>query len=303
MFWENNMTDSNITFIGLGNMGGPMAQNLQKAGFALTVFDLVPATVKTLTDLGAKSAATIAEAVKNADIIITMLPADKHMRSVYLNADGVIAHAKKTALLIDSSTISAALAREVGTEAEKKGISFIDAPVSGGTAAAAAGTLTFIVGGKVENMERAKTVLEKMGKAVLHAGPTGAGQVAKICNNMLLAVHMIGSCEALNLGAKHGLDAKILSDILMKSSGRNWSLEVYNPMPGVMDKVPASRGYSGGFGTDLMIKDLGLAMESASAVSASTPLGALARQLYQLHSQAGNGKTDFSGIFQMIAAK
>jgi 3-hydroxyisobutyrate dehydrogenase len=152
-------------------------------------------------------------------------------------------------------------------------------------------------------MERAKPVLEKMGKAVLHAGPSGAGQVAKICNNMLLAIHMIGSCEALNLGAQHGLDPKVLSDIMMKSSGRNWSLEVYNPMPGVMDKVPASRGYSGGFGTDLMIKDLGLAMDAASGVSAATPLGALARQLYQMHSQLGHGKTDFSGIFETIAKK
>lgn len=289
-----------IAFIGLGNMGGPMALNLVKAGYKLTVFDLVPAAVKTLTDAGASSAASIADAAKSGDVVITMLPATEHVREVYLGKGGVLESAKKGVLLIDSSTINADAAREVAEKAIAQGFEMIDAPVSGGTAGAAAGTLTFIVGGEAKTLDKAKPILEKMGKNVMHAGSAGAGQVAKICNNMLLAIQMIGTAEALNLGMAHGLDAKVLSDIMFKSSGRNWVLELYNPVPGVMEKVPASRDYSGGFGSDLMLKDLGLSQEAALAKRTATPLGSLARQLYQLHSQNGGGKLDFSSVIKMI---
>jgi 3-hydroxyisobutyrate dehydrogenase len=292
-----------IAFIGLGNMGGPMALNLARAGYKMTVFDIMPEAVKTLTDAGATSGADIQATVREADIVITMLPGNDHVRKVYTGDNGIFASAKKGALLIDSSTINAELAREVSTAAEQKGFEMIDAPVSGGTAGAAAGTLTFIIGGEEGIVAKARPILEKMGKNIMHAGKNGAGQVVKMCNNMLLAIHMIGSAEALNLGAAYGLDAKTLSDIMMKSSGRNWSLEVYNPMPGVMDNVPASRGYTGGFGTDLMLKDLGLAQEMAQSKSAYTPMGTLAHDLYAEHSKNGKGKLDFSSVFQMIQEK
>lgn len=290
-----------IGFIGLGNMGGPMALNLLKAGYRLTVFDMVPDAVKKLTDAGATAAEDVATTVKDADIVITMLPGSKHVQTVYLDANGVLAYAKEGALLIDSSTINADVARDVAAAAAQKKFRMLDAPVSGGTAGAAAGTLTFIVGGDAADLDTARPLLEKMGKNIFHAGASGAGQLAKICNNMLLAVLMIGTSEALNMGTAGGLDPKVLSEIMSKSSGRNWTLEVYNPMPGVMDNVPASRGYTGGFGTDLMLKDLGLAMEIAEAAGASTPLGAHARDLYKAHSESGSGKLDFSSILQMIA--
>lgn len=289
-----------IGFIGLGNMGAPMALNLVKGGYHVTVYDVVPAAVSALVQSGAVGAASIAEAVREAEVVMTMLPGSEHVQKVYMGAGGVFESARKKALLIDSSTISADVARAVSLAAAEKGFDMIDAPVSGGTVGAAAGTLTFIIGGKEAAVERAKPVLEKMGKNFMHAGGHGAGQIAKICNNMLLAILMIGTSEALNLGAAYGLDPKVLSGIMSKSSGRNWALEVYNPMPGVMENVPASRGYSGGFGTNLMVKDLGLAEEAALSVKASTPLGSLARQLYQMHSLAGNGTLDFSSIFGMI---
>lgn len=291
-----------IAFIGLGNMGGPMALNLCKAGYKLTVFDLMPDAVKKLTDEGAAAADDIASAVKDADIVITMLPGNDHVKKVYLE-DGILAHAKAGALLIDSSTINADVARDVAAAARKKSFRMIDAPVSGGTAGAAAGTLTFIVGGEAADLESARVLLEKMGKNIFHAGASGAGQMAKICNNMLLAILMIGTSEALNLGLRGGLDPKVLSEIMSKSSGRNWALEVYNPMPGVMDNVPASRGYTGGFGTDLMLKDLGLAMEIAGSADVSTPLGTHARDLYKAHSEAGHGKLDFSSILKLVEAQ
>lgn len=292
-----------IAFIGLGNMGGPMALNLARAGYRMTVFDIMPDAVKTLTDAGAAAGADIAATVRDADVIITMLPGNDHVRKVYTGDNGILAVAKKGAMLIDSSTINAELAKEVAGLAAQKGVEMIDAPVSGGTAGAAAGTLTFIIGGDTAVVAKARPILEKMGKNIMHAGNSGAGQVVKMCNNMLLAIHMIGSAEALNLGASYGLDPKVLSDIMMKSSGRNWSLEVYNPMPGVMDNVPASREYTGGFGTDLMLKDLGLAQEMAASKKAHTPLGTLARDLYAAHSKAGSGKLDFSSIFKMIREK
>ncbi|MBI1216713.1 MAG: 3-hydroxyisobutyrate dehydrogenase [Alphaproteobacteria bacterium] len=287
---------TNIGFIGLGNMGGPMAQNLVKAGFAVTAHDIVPQAVQKLAEAGATPAATTAETVKNADIVITMLPAGEHVETAYLGAGGILENAKPGALLIDCSTINAQTARQVAAAAKGKGFDMLDAPVSGGTAGAAAGTLTFIIGGDDAALERARPVLEKMGKNIMHAGKNGAGQVAKICNNMLLGVMMIGTAEALNMGAKNGLDPKTLSGIMAKSSGRNWALEVYNPMPGVMENVPAARGYEGGFGTDLMLKDLTLAQAAAEAGGAETPLGKAAREIYARHSADGHGKLDFSSI-------
>ena len=290
-----------IAFIGLGNMGSPMALNLVKAGYPLTVYDVVPDAVKKLAEAGAVPAASIAEAVAKTDVVVTMLPATEHAKAVYLSGDGIIASARKGALLIDSSTINADAAKEIARAAADKKFDMIDAHVSGGVAGAQGASLTFIVGGDPKTLERARPILEKMGKNVMHAGASGAGQIAKICNNMLLGILMIGTSEALNLGVANGLDPKVLSSIIAKSSGRNWALEIYNPMPGVMENVPASRGYAGGFGSQLMAKDLGLAQEAAQAAHAATPLGAAAWDLYRKHIGAGNAKLDFSSIFQLIS--
>ncbi|EIT71915.1 MULTISPECIES: 3-hydroxyisobutyrate dehydrogenase [Hydrocarboniphaga] len=291
-----------IAFIGLGNMGGPMALNLLKAGHQLQVYDLSAAALETAKAAGASVAASPAQAVANAGIVISMLPASRHVESLYLgasaNEQGLLQHIKPGTLVIDCSTIAPASSRKVATAAQALDIVFIDAPVSGGTAGAAAGTLSFIVGGDAGAFERAKPVLEKMGKNLFHAGAVGAGQVAKIANNMLLAIHMAGTAEALALGVANGLDPKVLSEIMLKSSGRNWSLEVYNPWPGVQDGVPASRGYSGGFGSALMLKDLGLAAEASIASGSAIPLGELARNLYALHS-ASSGTLDFSSIVDL----
>ncbi|MHC6802963.1 3-hydroxyisobutyrate dehydrogenase, partial [Vibrio antiquarius] len=261
-----------IAFIGLGNMGAPMAKNLLKANLNVEVFDLNPNAVAELTALGALSADSVKQAVQGASVVVTMLPASQHVQSVYLGQDGILDSVDSGTLLIDSSTIDPATARLVGEKALQLGISFVDAPVSGGVAGAAAGTLTFIVGGSQENFVQAKVVLSHMGKNIFHAGDAGAGQVAKICNNMMLGILMSGTCEALNLGMENGLDPKVLSDIMLQSSGRNWALELYNPCPGVMENTPASNGYQGGFMSQLMAKDLGLAMEAAVASQTSTPM-------------------------------
>jgi len=289
-----------IAFIGLGNMGTPMAHNLLRASYQVSVYDLSAAAMDALASAGARAASSAADAVREADIVISMLPANDHVRELYLGAGGVLAAASPKALLIDCSTVAADVAKEVSTAAAARGFAMLDAPVSGGTAGAAAGTLTFIVGGDEAALERARAVLGAMGKNIFHAGGAGAGQVAKICNNMLLGVLMAGTAEALNLGVAHGLDPKVLSDIMAKSSGRNWALELYNPWPGVMQGTPASRGYSGGFGSSLMLKDLGLAQQAALSAHAATPLGGLARQLYQLHQQGGNGQLDFSSIVNLF---
>lgn len=293
---------SSIAFIGLGNMGAPMANNLIKAGHHLAVFDLVPGAVNSLADAGARAAASAADAVKGAEIVVTMLPASKHVESLYLDSD-LLGAIDPDALVIECSTIAPDSARKVAQAAQARGLAMIDAPVSGGTAGAAAGTLTFIVGGETAAFERAMPVLQAMGKNIFHAGPAGAGQVAKICNNMLLGILMAGTSEALALGVANGLDPKVLSDIVAKSSGRNWATELYNPWPGVMDNAPASKGYAGGFGVDLMLKDLGLAAEAALSTRSSIPLGELARNLYSLHSGDGNGKLDFSSIVNLYTNK
>lgn len=288
-----------IAFIGLGNMGAPMALNLLKAGHALKVFDLSEKALKQAAEAGASVASSARDAVTGADCVITMLPASAHVEKLYLG-DDLLAGVRADALVIDCSTIAPESARRVAAAAQARGIAMIDAPVSGGTGGAAAGTLTFIVGGSAESLERARPLLEKMGKNIFHAGDAGAGQVAKICNNMLLGVLMAGTAEALALGVANGLDVKVLSDIISKSSGRNWATELYNPWPGVMPNVPASKGYEGGFGVDLMLKDLGLAAEAALAVRAATPLGELARNLYAMHSAQGNGGLDFSSILGLV---
>ncbi|MBF6615915.1 3-hydroxyisobutyrate dehydrogenase [Pollutimonas thiosulfatoxidans] len=294
---------SRIAFIGLGNMGSPMAQNLLKAGHELRVFDLVPAAVQTLTQAGAQAAASALEAVKDVDVVISMLPASKHVEGLYLGDSGLLQHIASGTLVLECSTIAPESARKVAQAARDKGVRMIDAPVSGGTGGAVAGTLTFIVGGEPADLEAARGYLEKMGKNIFHAGGAGAGQVAKICNNMLLGILMAGTSEALALGAANGLDPKVLSDIIAKSSGRNWATELYNPWPGVMDHAPASKQYAGGFGVDLMLKDLGLAAESALHARASVPLGELARNLYSLHSAQGHGGLDFSSILKLYQAK
>ncbi|WP_435103871.1 3-hydroxyisobutyrate dehydrogenase [Arhodomonas sp. AD133] len=291
---------SRIAFIGLGNMGGPMAGNLLQAGHEVTVFDLVPEAVATLTDAGAKSADSAVAAAAGAEVVITMLPAGHHVRSVYMDGGGLLDNVSDDTLLVDCSTIAAEDARAVAEAARERGIAFVDAPVSGGVAGAKAGTLTFICGGDAQAVENARPVLEVMGKAVFHAGPSGAGQVGKMCNNMLLAVLMIGTSEALNLAEAHGLDPAVLSEVMKASSGSNWALQVYNPYPGVMEGAPASNGYRPGFMVDLMAKDLGLAMNMATATGTATPLGSVARNLYTTHSTHGNGQRDFSSILQFL---
>ncbi len=290
----------NIAFFGIGLMGAPMAQNLLKAGHSLTVFDLNLALAEPLVANGAVTAATPAEAAAGCAAVVSMLPHDGAVRGLYLGENGLLARLPRGTLVIDCSTVSAECASEVSKAAHALGLAMIDAPVSGGVAGAAAGTLSFLCGGTADDLERARPLLEAMGKNVMHAGGPGAGAVAKICNNMLLAIHMIGTCEALQLGVDNGLDPKVLSEIMLKSSGRNWSLELYNPYPGVMETAPASREYSGGFQVALMHKDLGLAMQAAQKSQSTTPLGALAKQLYSLQVAQGKAKLDFSSILQLL---
>jgi len=289
-----------VAFIGLGNMGGPMAANLVKAAHAVTVFDLSEAACGQLRAAGAAIAPSAAAAAVGAEYVLSMLPAGKHVAATYLGESGLLARLDASTTVIDCSTIDAATAREVGETAAAQGIGFMDSPVSGGVAAAAAGTLAFMCGGTAATFDKAKLILKDMGRNIFHAGPAGAGQVAKGCNNMLLAIHMIGTCEALEMGARNGLDPKVLSEIMLASSGRNWSLEVYNPYPGVMENAPASKGYKPGFMVDLMVKDLGLAMEIAQQCDFANPMGQLARELYSQHQQAGNGQMDFSSILEKL---
>ncbi|AKN27397.1 3-hydroxyisobutyrate dehydrogenase [Stutzerimonas stutzeri] len=286
-----------IGFIGLGNMGAPMAHNLLKAGHQLSVFDLNTAAVDNLVGAGAlpvDSPTAIAQG--NAELIITMLPAAPHVKSVYLGENGLIASSRAGVMLIDCSTIDPHSAREVAKAAAEHGNPMLDAPVSGGTGGAAAGTLTFMVGGSDADFDRAQPILAAMGKNIVHCGAAGNGQVAKVANNMLLGISMIGVAEAMALGVALGMDAKTLAGVINTSSGRCWSSDTYNPFPGVLDNVPASRGYSGGFGSDLMLKDLGLATEAAKQVRQPVILGALAQQLYQSFSAQGHGGLDFSAI-------
>ena len=292
-----------IAFIGLGNMGGPMAINLHKAGHSVKAFDLSADALAKVKAEGVQIAASAQDAVQGAEAIVTMLPASQHVEGLFLGNGNLLASIAKGTLVIDSSTIAAATSQKVAKAAEAAGIDFIDAPVSGGTGGAIAGTLTFMVGGSTAQLERARPLLEKMGANIFHAGAVGAGQTAKICNNMLLGILMVGTSEAIALGVANGLDPKVLSEIMRRSSGGNWALEKYNPYPGVHENAPASKGYTGGFGTDLMLKDLGLSQENATAVKASTPLGGMARAIYAAHSIAGHGGEDFSSVIKMLQKK
>ncbi|MBB5767404.1 3-hydroxyisobutyrate dehydrogenase [Xanthomonas euroxanthea] len=292
---------SKIAFIGLGNMGGPMAANLSKAGHQLRVFDLVPAALDAAVAAGAHAASSAHDTLADAEIVISMLPASRHVEGLYLGEGGILAQIPAAALVIDCSTIAPASARKLAAEAQARGLAMLDAPVSGGTAGAAAGSLTFIVGGAAEVLERARPVLQAMGKNIFHVGDNGAGQVAKLCNNMALGVIMAATGEALALGVAQGLDPAVLSQMMAVSTGHSWATEVCNPWPGVLPNAPASRGYSGGFGNDLMLKDLGLVAESAVQAGVSIPLGELARNLYAMNSQAGNGALDFSSVIKLVA--
>lgn len=294
-----------IAFLGLGNMGGPMAKNLLASGHDLTVFDLVEAACVALAAKGASAAASAAEAAEGADVIISMLPAGKHVAKTFLGDEGLLAKVSNDTLILDASTIDAATAREVGEAAAALGIDFMDTPVSGGVAAAAAGTLAFMCGGTAEAFARARLILEGMGSSekIFHAGPAGAGQVAKAANNMLLAVHMIGTCEALAMGEANGLDPAVLSDIMKASSGNNWSLQVYNPWPDVMEGVPSSNNYQPGFMVDLMLKDLGLACEVAESCGLNNQMGKQAMAAYSAHQSDGNGPRDFSSIMEWVKSQ
>ena len=287
-----------IAFIGLGHMGGGMAPNLAKAGHDVRAFDLVPEAVQHAANGGCTPASSAADAVKDADVVITMLPAAKHVRAVF--HDEVAPNAKPGTLLIDCSTIDVASAREVGQGLERLGFDFLDAPVSGGIAAAAGGNLTFMVGGTDEQFERAKPILEPMAKAIIHAGQLGAGQAAKICNNMILGATMAVTCEAFVLAQKLGLDPQVFFEISSKASGQSWSMTSYAPVPGVGPDSPADHDYEGGFAAALMLKDLKLADDAAKSVGAYTPMGGEAEELYQRFVDRGGGSKDFSGIIKMI---
>lgn len=288
---------STIAFIGLGNMGGSMALNLVKAGHQVRAVDLSAEAVAKAVAGGAVDGGDAKSAVDGADAVVTMLPAGQHVRAVYAD---VFAVAKPGALLLDCSTIDVDSARAVAADAATKGFDMVDAPVSGGTAAADGGTLTFMVGGSEGAFSRAEPILQAMGKAVIHAGDAGAGQAAKICNNMLLAVTMIGTCEAFAMAEKLGLDAQTFFDISSKASGQSWSMTSYCPVPGPVPASPANRDYAPGFATAMMLKDLKLAMGAAASADASTPMGALAEALYQAYALQGNSIKDFSGIINFI---
>jgi 3-hydroxyisobutyrate dehydrogenase len=291
---------SKIAFIGLGNMGGPMSANLLKAGHEVMGFDLVPSALEAFAKAGGKVAKSAAAAVADAETVITMLPTGAHVRAVYTGEGGVLPHARKGALLIDSSTIDVETARFVAKDAAAQGFEMVDAPVSGGVGGAAAGTLTFMVGGSAAGFERARPILQAMGKTIVHAGPAGNGQAAKICNNMMLAIAMIGVCEGFQLAEKLGLDIQKLYDISSKSSGQCWAMTSYCPAPGPVPAAPSNRDYQAGFTADMMLKDLKLAQQAAQAAGAVTPMGAEAAALYQFLAGAGLGPKDFSVMFRFL---
>lgn len=289
---------SKIAFIGLGNMGGGMAANLVKAGHHVNAFDLSAEALARAKDNGCATFTSVREAVADADGVVSMLPNGKIVDAVY--ESDVIGHAPKGAILLDCSTIDVATARKVTADATAAGYEMVDAPVSGGIAAANGGTLTFMVGGSDSAFARAEPILAAMGKAVIHAGASGAGQAAKICNNMLLGASMIATCEAFKLAEKLGLDLQTFYDISSKASGQNWSMTSYCPVPGVGPQSPADNDYQGGFATALMLKDLKLAMEAAASVDADVPMGEKAAALYDAFDKAGQGGLDFSAIIKTL---
>jgi 3-hydroxyisobutyrate dehydrogenase len=290
-----------IGFIGLGNMGLPMVRNLLKAGHRVRGFDVVPAAVEAAVAAGMPSARSAPQAAEGAELVITMLPEGRHVREVYMGEQGVIARAEASALLIDCSTIDVETARAVSQAATERGLEMLDAPVSGGVAGAEGASLTFMVGGSEAGFSRAQPILQTMGKAVVHAGPSGNGQAAKICNNMILGISMIGVCEAFVLAEKLGLPADRLFEVASQSSGQCWSLTSYCPVPGPVPGSPANRDYKPGFSAAMMAKDLRLAQAAAQSVELATPLGANARSLYALFAGRGHGGLDFSAIIKMIS--
>ena len=292
-----------ITFIGLGNMGLPMAMNLLKNGHSVTGFDLAEDQVKILTNAGGKSTSDINKTIQTSDAVITMLPSGKIVKSIFLGDNGIINNAPKNLLLIDSSTIDVETAREVSKEAISKNLRIVDAPVSGGVGGAQAGTLTFMVGGEKESFDSAKEFLDLMGGNIIYAGLSGNGQAAKICNNMLLGISMIGTAEAFNLAENLGLDAQTFFDISSTASGQCWSMTSYCPVPGPVPSSPANNDYKPGFSSALMLKDLRLSQEAASMTTSATPLGANATSIYEEIENLGQANIDFSGVIKLLQNK
>jgi 3-hydroxyisobutyrate dehydrogenase len=289
-----------IGFIGLGNMGAPMAANLLTAGHQVIGYDVVAGACAALAQKGGRAAASAPEAAAAGEIVITMLPAGPQVRQVYLGSDGVIARARRGALLIDCSTIDVETARAAAAAAVDSGFEMLDAPVSGGVIGAEAGTLTFMVGGEASAFARGESILQAMGKTIVHAGPAGNGQTAKICNNMILGASMIAVCEGFALAEKLGLPAQTLFDIASKSTSQCWAMTSYCPVPGPVPAAPSNRGYAPGFTAAMMLKDLRLAQQAAGATAAVTPLGAAAANLYQMLVDGGDGQLDFSGIMRFL---
>ena len=291
-----------IAFIGVGNMGGPMARNLLKAQHAVTAYDPVDAALAEIVEAGASRAASAAAAVKGAEGVVTMVPAGPEVHEVYLGAGEVLAAVEPGTLLIDCSTIDVATARDVAAAAAAQGLEMVDAPVSGGTGGAVAGTLTFMVGGPEEAFEKARPILEHMGARIVHCGAAGNGQAAKACNNMMLAINMLGVAEGFTLADNLGLDRQTLFDVVANSSGQSWAVSNYCPVPGPVPASPANNGFQPGFTADMMVKDLRLARDAAMKNGTGTPMGALAEALMALHVAGGNGARDFSSIIEMVRA-
>jgi|TARA_R110000751_G_scaffold22433_4_gene63239 3-hydroxyisobutyrate dehydrogenase len=297
---EETLKMAKIGFVGLGNMGGPMAANLIRAGHEVKVFDLSADAVKAAVEIGGTAAGSLAEVATDVEAIVTVLPAGKHVLAVYDGPDGILAHAATNTLVIDSSTIDVDAARKAAELAKARDMRPVDAPISGGVGGATAGTLTFMVGGSEDAFASAEPILQAMGSNIIHAGDNGAGQAAKICNNMILGVSMIAVSEAFMLAKRLGVDAQKLFDISSKASGQCWSLTSYCPVPGPVPASPANRDYQAGFAVDMMLKDLKLAQQAAAGANATTPMGALAESLYAMYSAGGNGGRDFSAIVKML---
>lgn len=292
-----------IAFIGLGHMGNPMARNLLKAGYSVNGYDIVPKALETFSQAGGLAGQDIASTVKDADVVISMLPEGKHVRAAYEGSQGVFSHVKQGVLIAECSTIDMETALSIHAEAEGKGVRLIDAPVSGGVAGAEAATITFMVGGQKEDFGALKPFLDVMGKTIIHCGGSGLGQAAKICNNLVLGISMIGACEAFNLAEKLGLDANKFFEVANQSSAQCWSISKYCPVPGPVLTSPANRDYEAGFTAAMMMKDLKLAAHAAQMTSAATPLGAEALSLYTLFCKNGGQSLDFSGIINFLRGK
>jgi 3-hydroxyisobutyrate dehydrogenase len=284
-----------VGFIGLGNMGFPMARNILRTGIEINAFDLSDDAMQKANELGMKAKRSAKEVLEDIDALITMLPNDAAVENIFLK-ENLLEEINDNIIIIESSTINPQVAKKVSAKASIKGISMLDAPVSGGVKGAEQGTLTFIVGGDKADLQKAAPLLDIMGDKTFYAGQAGAGQIAKLCNNMLLAIHMCGTAETIAMGVNNGLDPAVLSEIMKNSSGGNWSLEKYNPYPGVMKGAPASNGYSGGFLNSLMLKDLNLAEELAAQSKSNTPMGRLAKELYEELNNQGLEGLDFSSI-------